>query len=265
MRRLTRRTAATLAVCLGIVVPAGSAFAGATPTTTSDGPSSAVVLDTSAVSVNTTNNTSVFHLAFTIVRSTGASVSVSNVALAVSTCLNCRSTAIAIQVDLVWPVPVVLSATNLAVAVNSGCVTCDTLAAAFQYVIASDQMMTLTGRGRDEVAHIERELAALQSSSRPTSAVAERVDGLAAELGSVLNTDLVAVHRGADAGDHHADARPAKTADVAPAQPAGVAPAQPAGVAPAQPGGVTAAEPGDAGDHHADAPPATADRKHHDG
>jgi len=207
VRPLTRRTAAALAVCLGIVVPAGSAFASATTDTTSGGPSTAVLVDNSAVSVNTTDNTSVFHLAFTIVRSSGASVTVSNVALAVTSCANCSSTAIAIQVDLVWPVPLTLTATNVAVAINSGCATCDALSFAFQYVIASNQRMTLTRRGRHEVAQIEQALAALQSSGLSGSDLTASVTGLATQLGGVLNTELVAVHRGDDGGDREADAR----------------------------------------------------------
>ena len=208
MRRLTRRTAAALAVCIGIVVPAGAAFADGVEgnPVTATGPTTAVMVDNSAVSVNTTDNTSVFHLAFTIVHTSGAQTDVSNVALAVTNCNNCSSTAIAIQVDLVWPVPTVLTAQNVAVAVNSGCATCDALAAAFQYVIASNQRMTLTRLGRHEVAQIEHQLAGLQSSGLAPSDLTAAVDGLAAQLGNVLATELVPVRRGddgRDGGDGH--------------------------------------------------------------
>jgi hypothetical protein len=215
VRPLTRRTAAALAVCLGTVVPAGSAFASATTDTTAGGPSTAVLVDNSAVSVNTTDNTSVFHLGFTIVQSSGASVAVSNVALAVTSCANCSSTAIAIQVDLVWPVPLTLTATNVAVAVNNGCATCDALSFAFQYVIASNQRMALTRRGRHEVAQIEQALAALQSSSLSGSALTASVTGLATQLGGVLKTELVAVHRGDDGGDRGVDHRQTSAGDRA--------------------------------------------------
>jgi len=203
MRRLTSRTAAALAVCLGIVVPAGAAF-GDTSTTppAPSGQATAVVVDNSAVSVNTADHSSVFHLAFTIVRSSGPSVSVSNVALAVTACTNCRAIAVAIQVDLVWPVPAVLNAENLSVAVASGCTTCDALAAAFQYVVASPQPMQLTRQGRHDVAAIEHQLRALESSGLAPADLVARVDALAAQLGNVLATELVPAHH-AERGDDH--------------------------------------------------------------
>jgi putative peptide zinc metalloprotease protein len=279
MRSLTRKGAAALAVCLGIVVPAGAAFgdgadaapptpapaapAGPTtattpttsaPTATTDAPAgpttttttappapdasaattptapttdapapptttapagpataapdagapTAVLPGNSAVSVNTTDNTSVFHLAFTIVRSSGPAVSVSNVALAFTSCTNCRSVAIAIQVDLVWPVPTQLTAANMAVAVTSGCTTCDAVAAAFQYVIASGQPMRLSKTGRREVAQIERQLRALRWSGLSGADLMASVNNLAAQLGNVLSTQLVPVHRGEHGDDDRA-------------------------------------------------------------
>jgi hypothetical protein len=194
MRRITRTTAAAVAVCLGIAVPARAAFADDASAATSPDVTPTVTVQNAAVSVNSTDDSSVFHLAFRIVRSSGASVDVSNVALAVTDCTDCRSTAIAIEVDLVWPVPTVLAATNVAVAVNSGCATCDALAAAFQYVVASDQRMRLTDTGRREVREIEHELAALQSTDLSQSDLTSQVDALATELGQVLATELVPVH-----------------------------------------------------------------------
>ncbi|HVM66762.1 MAG TPA: hypothetical protein VMU14_17975, partial [Acidimicrobiales bacterium] len=146
------------------------------------------------MSVNTQDNSSVFHLAFSVVRSSGQVVSVSNVALAVTQCSHCSSTAIAIQVDLVWPVPTVLTAQNVALAATTGCATCDALAAAFQFVVASPQQMTLSGEGRQEMAQTERQLAALQRSGLPASSLTASVDALAAQLGHVLATQLVPAH-----------------------------------------------------------------------
>jgi hypothetical protein len=209
MRRITRTTAAAVAVCLGIAVPARAAFADDASATPSPDVTPTVTVQNAAVSVNSTDNTSVFHLAFRIVHSSGTNVDVSNVALAVTDCVNCRSTAIAIEVDLVWPVPTVLAATNVAVAVNSGCATCDALAAAFQYVVASDQRMRLTETGRREVREIEHELAGLQAADVTQSDLTSQVDALAAELGQVLATELVPVHHHhhRDGGDHQPSPR----------------------------------------------------------
>jgi hypothetical protein len=115
-----------------------------------------------------------------------------------------------VQVDLVSPIPTVLSATNVAVAVNSGCASCDAIAAAFQYVIASDQRLTLSPVGRQAVRSIEQQLAALQAATLSPVDVTAQVQGLAGQLGQVLATDLVPVHdhdtsrRAAGGSDHDA-------------------------------------------------------------
>ena len=163
--------------------------------------SASVRVDNAAVSVNTTDGTSVFHLAFTIVRS----ASVSNLALAVTTCADCRSTAIAVQIDLVSPIPAVLTASNAAVAVTSGCTSCNAIAAAFQYVVASDQRLTLSHAGREAVRSIEHQLAALQATTLSPVDVTAQVESLAGQLGQVLATDLVPVHDHDDAGRHNHD------------------------------------------------------------
>jgi len=160
-----------------------------------------VRVDNAAVSVNTTDGTSVFHLDFTIVRS----ASVSNLALAVTTCADCRSTAIAVQIDLVSPIPAVLTASNAAVAVTSGCTSCNAIAAAFQYVVASDQRLTLSHAGREAVRSIEHQLAALQATTLSPVDVTAQVESLAGQLGQVLATDLVPVHDHDDAGRHNHD------------------------------------------------------------
>jgi hypothetical protein len=130
---------------------------------------------------------------------------VSNIALAVTDCVDCRATAIAVQVDLVSPAPAVLRATNVAVAINSGCASCDAIAAAFQYVVASEQRMTLSHAGRAAVRSIEQQLAALQATTQSPVDVTAQVQALAGELGQVLAVDLVPDH-GDDAGRGDPDA-----------------------------------------------------------
>jgi hypothetical protein len=130
--------------------------------------------------------------------------------------------------------------------------------------------MTLTRRGRHEVAQIEQALAALQVSNLPGSALTASVTGLATQLGGVLRTELVAAHRGDDGGDREADARQTRAGDrtaedrptsagdrTAEAQPTSA----PDGSAAAQPtnsGDGAAAQPTGAPDGTAEAQPTTA-------
>jgi hypothetical protein len=148
------------------------------------------------VSVNTVDNSSVFHLAFTIVRSSGPDVSVSNVALAVADCAHCRSVAIAVQLAFVWPVPSTLAATNVSVAVTTGCATCDAFAAALQYVIASKDPVALSQRGRSEIERAERQLRALESTGLSPAQLKASITGIADQLGNALGTGVVAAPNG---------------------------------------------------------------------
>ena len=117
-----RRALVAAAILAGILIPATSAFASTPPST--DGPVLAKTAVNTAVSVNEQNGTSTFHLSFRIARRSGAQVDVSNVAMAVSECTGCQSVAIAVQIDLVSPVPAVLNASNTAVAANIDCDIC---------------------------------------------------------------------------------------------------------------------------------------------
>ncbi len=171
--------------------PAATDGPGPAATDATDDAAAAVMLDNSAVSVNTTDNSSVFHLAFTVMRSSGPDVSVSNVALAVTDCSHCRSVAISIQVAFEWPVPSALTATNVSLAVTSGCTACDAFAAALQYVIASKDQVSLTAQARSEVERAESQLSALQSPGLSASELNASITRVADQLGNALATGIV--------------------------------------------------------------------------
>lgn len=199
MSRPLGKALACATVLAGILIPATAAFAddeapASGPTFTAPALGGATV--NTSVSVNEQNGTSVFHLSFDIARLSGANVDVSNVALAVSDCTDCQSVAIAVQIDLISPVPALLTASNTAVAANVDCELCDTLAAAFQYVVATPEPLRLTPTGRQEIHWIERALNSLGRSNEDPADMEAQIQVLANELSQVLSTQLLPAELG---------------------------------------------------------------------
>jgi len=189
-----RNALAAATVLAGVLIPATAAFArgeptGNSPTFTASALGGATV--NTSVSVNDQGGSSVFHLSFQIARLSGPNVDVSNVAVALNDCSDCQSVAIAVQIDLISPVPAVLTASNTAVAANVDCELCNTLAEAFQYVVATPEPLRLTPTGRREIHWIERALDRLGRSNEDPADMASQIQVLADDLSQVLSTQLL--------------------------------------------------------------------------
>ena len=191
MSHRIRKTLTAAVLAAAIQVPASAAFA-AQPRSEGHDPLARDRIN-AAVSVNQTDGGSVFHLSFQIARVTGEDVAVSNVAVALSECTSCQTVAIALQIDLISPVPAELAATNTAVAANQDCVLCSTLAFAFQYVVATPDPVTLTEKGKREMRRIERRLAGLSRLEGDPQELTADVQALTADLSQVLESQLVPV------------------------------------------------------------------------
>src|SRR3712207_3599695 len=100
-------------------------------------PSTSQAQDTAAVAINTKDDSSIFRLAFSIRRVMNDVVDTSNAAVAYASCEECPTTAVSLQVVLVFSDPEVVTPTNTAVAINYQCTTCETLATAYQYVLTT--------------------------------------------------------------------------------------------------------------------------------
>ncbi len=199
MHRRIGRTLTAAVVMAAIQLPAAQAFAAKRQPGAGDPLASSQL--NAAISVNQANGRSVYHLAFEVARSTGVDVALTNVAVALSQCLDCRTIAVAIQVDLVSPVPTILAATNLAVAANTQCTLCDSLAFAFQYVVATTTPVTFTTQGTQRGAEDRAARCPVLNqrlAGKPAAAIA-KVVALNDELSSVLQTQLVAVPADQDA------------------------------------------------------------------
>jgi len=149
--------------------------------------------DNTAVAVNTRDNSSVYRFSFKILRVNKDVVDNGNAAVAVASCTDCRTVAMAIQVLLITDDASVVTPTNLALALNVDCTNCETLADAYQWVSSEGDPVRVhfTPEGNRRLAEIRREGHALRHSDLPLLDLQARIEQLAAEVGYVLANDLV--------------------------------------------------------------------------
>jgi putative peptide zinc metalloprotease protein len=158
--------------------------------------------DNSAIAINTTDGASVFKLAFAIRHVAGDVVDQTNQAVAYSSCSNCDTTAIAIEVVLVEGNPSVVTPQNVAVAVNYQCQTCLSFAAAYQFVVSTGGPVEFTKQGRKMLERIQHDLERLRHEQLTVAQLQARLDEIVARLKYVLSTQLVPARERHGEGDH---------------------------------------------------------------
>lgn len=158
--------------------------------------------DTSAVAINTKDDSSLFKFAFAIKRVLGEVVDNQNAAVAYASCERCQTTAISIQIVLVSGSPTTVVPENYALSINQQCTLCQTFAAAFQFVIGvEDPSVGLTVEGKRQLRQILREFKALKNEQLTLEEFRERTKALGDRLRTVLATQLVSRRADPDAED----------------------------------------------------------------
>jgi len=168
----------------------------------------AELADNSASAINTKDNSSVIKIAFKIERVVKDVVTTTNAAVAVSSCSACQTVAIAIDVVFVQSDPTVYTPTNLALALNIGCSSCNTLADAYQFVISTGGALRLTPQGAREIAGIRRQLELLRQCDCSIMDIQAQVTVLTDQLKQVLSTELVPVQNDEDKTNQNQDGSP---------------------------------------------------------
>ncbi len=143
-----------------------------------------------AIAINKNDGANVFRLAFSIDRIMSESGAPGNAAVAFSSCSNCRTTAIAIQVVLLTTEPDEFAPANVAVAVNAGCDSCTTVALAYQIVLQVDGNVQLTKAGRDRIKEILDQLQALEDQDLSPEELKTKTDELVNQLAAVFEEEL---------------------------------------------------------------------------
>ncbi|MGH9263907.1 MAG: hypothetical protein ACRD1D_04380 [Acidimicrobiales bacterium] len=206
--KLTRRTGILVALSALVVGVGGWAFAeGGTPLSSS-GTSDTVSATTSttvgtpgaatdnvAAAVNTTDGKTVYAISLKIVQTDDNVVDAANAAVAVASCTDCQTVAIALEGLVVIGSPDTFVPVNLALAINSDCTNCQTLASAYQLIVQNDTRVRISGAGRREIADIRQELQMLRTSELDITAIQQIVDEAAARFLHVLQKEVYPIGR----------------------------------------------------------------------
>lgn len=207
---LTRRTgmiAAITAVVVGVGglaladggVPiassgtSGTSDSSSTTSTASGSPGAST--DNVAAAVNTTDGRTVYAVSLKIVQTDADAIDATNAAVAVASCADCQTVAIALEGVLVIGDPTNFEPTNIALAINSGCTSCQTLASAYQYIVQNDTRVRISGAGRREIADVRAGLQSLRHSGLDIFAIQAAVDEYAARLLHVLHNEVYPIGR----------------------------------------------------------------------
>jgi putative peptide zinc metalloprotease protein len=224
--RLTRRAGGIAAAAVIVLAVGGLAFAegevpllsssseapAPTSSSTSTVPTTpGASTDNVAVATNKTDGRSVYALSLKIVQTDASTVDATNAAVAVASCADCQTVAIALEGVLVIGNPDTFDPTNLALAINSECTNCQTLASAYQSVVQYDNRVRITGAGRREIADIRQDLNSLRNSGLDILAIQKRVDEDAGRFLAVLRNEVVPVGKPAASTTTTATSAPASS------------------------------------------------------
>ena len=157
--------------------------------------------DNTAVAINTRDGSTVFSVAFRIMMMRGDVIDPTNAAAAVASCELCQTVAIAAEAVFIIGDASVVSPTNLAIAYNIDCVTCTTLASAYQFVITTSGPIHLTPEGQIEVESIRAQLERLRTADLSIYEIQAELDTMMQDLARVLLTEVVVAGKPSTATD----------------------------------------------------------------
>jgi len=151
-----------------------------------------------AVAINTQDGATVFRLAFTIRRVHNGTVDQTNAAVALASCTDCQTIALAFQVVLASGDVDTATPENLALAYNDQCVSCVTYASATQIVLGFDGPVRFTSDGWRRLTQLHATLRELEARAAELTLVELNAEVQAAkqELISILSEELLEVDQG---------------------------------------------------------------------
>jgi putative peptide zinc metalloprotease protein len=184
--------------------------------------------DTTAVALNTKDGSSLFKFAFQVRRTMKDVVDSTNAAVAYSSCADCRTVAVSFQVLLVGGDASTQTPTNLALAINENCTSCDTAAFAYQFVLGTDGPAHFTAEGNRRLQELRKRLKDLETTTLSDTELKSILDEAAVELRDIIDHELVPAGKpGTGAPQATApNAQPAPTPGAEPTQTAAPPPAE---------------------------------------
>jgi putative peptide zinc metalloprotease protein len=127
-------------------------------------PATARAQDSAAVAVNTRDGTSIFRLAFKIIRVNQQVVDNSNFAFAFASCSECEAIALSFMTVLIFSDPDEVLTQNQAWAINWECTECLAFAWAVQSVMTTGGPVHFTADGNRRLAELRKELRRILAS-----------------------------------------------------------------------------------------------------
>lgn len=178
-----RRRLAFAALCAAVALVAGSSTAAWADAA---GGADNVVLASNQVDQSATSRVNV-----QVAYDPADTVANQNVASATSSCVGCRTVAVAVQVVVVEGFPSDFEPHNAAAAENNGCDSCDTLAYAYQIVVQPGVIVHLDADGQHQVQDLEAEMEGVAGSDAGLFDIVDQLDTLSAQLKSAVEDSLV--------------------------------------------------------------------------
>lgn len=147
-----------------------------------------------AARVNTKDGKTVYAFRLKIVQVTGETVDATNAAVAVNSgCTGCSTVAVAFEGVVVVGSPRDFQPTNLALAINESCSGCTAFADAYQQVVQTSTRVRITQEGRREIARIRKDLNDLRHSDLTLDEIRARVAADEQAFAAVMRTQLTPV------------------------------------------------------------------------
>jgi len=198
--------------------PAADTSAAASPSPSSAGEGGSGT-DNVAAGVNTQDGRTVYAIKLKIVQTASDTVDATNAAVAVNSgCSDCTTVAIAFEGVLVAGSPSTFDPTNLALAYNQDCSGCTAFADAYQRVVQSSTRVRITGEGRRQVAAIRQDLESLRHESLSLDELAARVKADEQAFAAVLLDDCVPVGHDQPALSASGSSSPAAAGSATPSE-----------------------------------------------
>jgi putative peptide zinc metalloprotease protein len=148
-----------------------------------------------AIAANARDGASIFRLAFSVRLVADGILDQTNAAIALASCTDCRTVALAFQLLLVVGDVDVAVPQNIAIARNARCAYCLTFASATQLILGFDRPVQLTDEGVRRLAELRWRLALLaqRADALDAEALAREVEAAKAELLAIVEEEVVAV------------------------------------------------------------------------
>lgn len=151
--------------------------------------------DNAAIAINNEDGSSLFRFAFDVHRTMNSVIDETNIALSYASCEGCQTVAVAIQIVLVSSDPDSVVPENVAISINEECVSCETMASAYQFVVGTGGKTKLDKEGRKQVKDIRKafyDLAMEAEAGTLTNAEIEaRIIPLVDQIKRVLASHVV--------------------------------------------------------------------------